>query len=140
VTNRTPAAVDVTLLFINSTYGIHTLFPRTTEDSNRLGPGQQINTLRFPVVPPAGTDHVVAIAVRAQTSTSTSDFSYLEQPDLPQVRRDSHGEQARNSPLGQLLERAMYGAGTTRGTRSADLTDYAVRVLSWQTAAATTTE
>jgi uncharacterized caspase-like protein len=136
VTNRTPVAVDVTLLFINSTYGIQTLFPWTAEDSNRLGPGQQINTLRFPVVPPAGTDHVVAIAVRTQTGTGTIDFSYLQQPSLPQARRDGRGEQARHSPLGQLLERAMYGAGATRGTRSADLTNYAVRLLSWQTVVA----
>jgi hypothetical protein len=140
VTNRTPAAVDVTLLLINSKYGIHTLFPLAAEQSNRLGPGQQITTLRFPVVPPAGIDHVVAIAVRAQPSTSTSDFSYLEQPDLPQVRGDSRGAQARNSPLGQFLERAMYGVGTTRGTRSADLTDYAMRVVSWRTAATVTAE
>ena len=91
VTNPAPAEVDVTLLFISSTYGIKTLFPPTAEYTNRLGPGQSIDTLRFRVRPPAGTDHVVAIAVRTQTSTSSLDFSYLEQPDLPQARRDSRG-------------------------------------------------
>jgi hypothetical protein len=64
-------AVDVTLLFINSSYGVHTLLPSSPDDRNRLGPGQQTdNTLRFAVVPPYGTDHPVAIAVKAQPSTS----------------------------------------------------------------------
>ena len=133
VTNPAPAEVDVTLLFISSTYGIKTLFPPTAEHTNRLGPGQSIDTLRFRVQPPAGTDHVVAIAVRTQTSTSSLDFSYLEQPDLPQARRDSRGAPARNSPLGRLLERAMYGVGPTRGISSTDLHGYAVRLLSWHT-------
>ena len=121
VTNPTLAAVDVTVLFINSAYGIYTLFPPTADHSNRLGPGQQSDTLRFSVEPPAGTDHVVAIAVRAQTGTSYLDFSYLEQPELPQARRNSRGAPAMHSPLGRLLERAMYGAGPTRGLSSTRL-------------------
>ena len=79
--------------------------PTAEHNNNRLGPGQSIDTLRFRVRPPAA-DHVVAIAVRAQTSTSSLDFSYLEQPDLPPARRDNRGAPAGNSPLGRLLERA----------------------------------
>ena len=76
---------------------------------------------------------MVAIAVRAQTSTSSLDFSYLEQPDLPQARRDNRGSSPENSPLGRLLERAMCGVGPTRGISSTDLHGYAVRLLSWHT-------
>jgi hypothetical protein len=140
VTNRTTAAVDVTLLFINSSYGIHTLFPSSPDEPNRLGPGQQRNTVRFTVAPPYGTDHVVAIAIKAQPGTSPLDFSYLEQPELSQVQSTTRGAQARQSPLGRLLEHALYGVGSTRGARDTDLSTYAVRVLSWQTAPAASKE
>jgi S1-C subfamily serine protease len=149
VTNPSRQSVDVTLLFIDSGYGIKAIFPKPgIVDDNRLLPH---DTFRTPLMrvskDTTGLENVVTIAVRAQTEKV--DFSYLEQPTLEQVKGDAPHNRGLNSPLGQLLENAMYGKGSTwgmedtqlndRGMEDAQLNEHVVHLLSWQTIFAPTT-
>ena len=132
ITNPTRYPLDITLLLINSGYGIRTLFPQPgAEYDNRLGPHQQRRTPAFRVVEPFGPEQLVVIAVQA--GAGQADFSYLEQPSLEQALRHASRTSAMQSPLGQLLQHALYGQGQVRGAGKAVLETYTVRLLSWAT-------
>jgi len=127
--NLSSTTVDVTLLFIDSGYGIAPIFPEPGGfDDNRLGPGKTLVTPRMRVTDETvGVEHLVAIAVRA--TRQRVDFSCLAQPTLPTTRAGP--DAAMESPLGRLLERAMYGRGKTRGLKKTELRTHSVRLLSW---------
>lgn len=129
VTNPGRYTVDVTLLFIDSAYGIYAVFPEPgTLDDNRLGPGKTMCTPRIEVTgDTCGPEQLVAIAVRAEKVRQN--FSCLEQPSLERVR----GAESLSSPLGQLLQTALYGSGETRGLRRSQVDNYAIRLLPWMT-------
>jgi hypothetical protein len=132
ITNPTRYPLDVTLLLINSGYGIRTLFPRPgAEQDNRLGPQQHIRTPAFQVVEPFGPEQLVIIAMKA--GAGQADFSYLEQSSLQQALRHATHTSAMQSPLGQLLQYALYGQGQVRGASKAALETYTMRLLSWST-------
>jgi hypothetical protein len=132
IANPMQYPLDITLLLINSGYGIRTLFPRPgAEYDNRLGPQQQRRTPAFRVVEPFGPEQLVVIAMRA--GASQADFSYLEQPSLEQALRHASRASAMQSPLGQLLQHALYAQGQVRGASQAVLETYTMRLLSWAT-------
>lgn len=132
LTNPTPYTLDITLLLINSGYGIRTLFPRLeVGDENRLKPQQQLRTPAFRVVEPFGPEQLVIIATKA--GAGRTDFSSLEQSSLTQALWHAAHAPALRSPVGQLFQRALYGQGQVRGVAKAVLDTYTVRVLSWST-------
>lgn len=129
IRNLGRTSIDISLLFIDSGYGISALFPEPgTIDDNRIAPGQSLNTPRLEVtVDTAGPEQVVALGVR-----STSDrveFSCLEQQSLEKTR----GFPVLESPLGQLLRGAMYGDGGTRGLSRSQSSDHATKLITWRT-------
>jgi len=129
--NTGKTTADVTLLFIDSQYGITALFPRRdAESDSRLARNAEVTTWRMTVTDDTvGLEQVVALAVQA--STPRVDFRYLEQPSL-QIAQTRGGGQG-DSPLQQLLNRAMYGQGTTRGLGDSDIGRHAIRMLTWRT-------
>ena len=137
VENRGLAAADVTLLFVDSAYGILPVFPPAgTHAYNRLEPKETFETEPWEVTATTlGLEHVVLIALKG--SGPTVDFGWLAQPTLERADATvrSGGDPARDfdSPLGVLLQRGMFGAGETRSLSRADARDVALGVLSWQT-------
>lgn len=138
ITNSGRYAADVTLLFVDSAYGIAAVFPeRGTSGDNRLRPGKSLLTPRVTVnAQTTGLEHVVMIAVKTQTEEQPVDFSFLAQPNLQQARlKAPPGQRMRglDSPLGLLLQNALYGEGNQRGLTRELVNDYCIRILSWTT-------
>jgi hypothetical protein len=128
VTNLGRTAVDVTVLFVDSAYGIEAVFPaKGTTSQNRFAPGKtrRLTTATVNAEKSSGWEHMVVIAVRAEGIPI--DFTFLEQPSLPQaVPREA------KTPLGLLLQNACFAQGRTRGVRYQVMEDYTIRVLSWR--------
>lgn len=128
LSNPGKVAIDVTLLYVDSGYGITCLFPVNNE-VNRLEPGEK-------VAPPAilvnskttGQEHLVVIAVRGQGTRV--DFCALEQPTIDRLRNLKRGAV---SPLQQLLETGIYAQGQTRGVgRPDNAVEHAMKLMTWQ--------
>jgi hypothetical protein len=135
--NRGRATLDVTLLFIDSGYGIKAFFPKPSQavsGENRFVP-DQTHRIGPAVVKPTtfGQEHLVVIAVKADRQPI--DFTCLEQPGLEAAReRDvarGAGKEALGSPLGRLLQNAMYGRGKARGMEMVESDNHVLRLLSW---------
>lgn len=142
IKNRSMATVDVTLLFVDSQYGIHVFFPEPglAGDENRLLPGKDAWTPRGRInSQTVGPEHMVAIVVRARGNEMPISFACLAQPTLDQVRAQVRGNPDRSldSPLGQLLQNALFAEGTTRALSRTSLQEHALWLASsWQTEAA----
>ena len=134
LTNRGNETVDVTLLFIDSHYGIEPLFPRPNRASdNRLLPGRSLRLppARINASTSAGLEQLVLIAVAAKGPPV--DFSILAQPSLDlATNRSSDDTGALATPLGKFLKTACYGSGGTRGMDSPDMEDYQVKTIPWR--------
>jgi hypothetical protein len=133
VWNRGKTAVDVTLLFVDSGFGIKPWFPRPgTVGDNRVPPGQSVPGPRARVsATTVGLEHMIAIAVEAQSGQQPIDFSCLAQPTIESIRTRGI-DQPLESPLGRLFKQALYSQGGTRGLDAAEVDRHAVRVISWQ--------
>jgi len=137
VENRGRLPADVTLLFVDSAYGITPVFPAAgTHAYNRLGPKETFETEPWEVTATTlGLEHLVLIAIRG--SGPTADFGWLAQPTLERagaaVRSGGDPTRDLDSPLGVLLQRGIFGAGQTRGLSRQAAEDVALGVLSWQT-------
>ena len=131
-TGATP--VDVTLLFIDSQYGIDAVFPaRDAEADGRLARGAVVTTPRMTInADTLGLEQIVALAVQA--SSIRTDFRYLEQPNL-ELARTRGGARQGASALEQLLNATMYGHGTTRGLAAREVGRHAIRMVTWRTEA-----
>lgn len=142
--NTGKASADVTLLFVDSRYGIQPLFPRVDREAeSRLKPDADVLTGRFNVrADTIGSEQVVAIAVVASPNAPRADFRYLAQPTLEAASATrsagaSTREAMRGGPAGglqRLLDRAMYGSGGTRSLADAEVGRHAVKMLAWKTA------
>ena len=129
VTNRSKCAADVTLLFVDSSFGISAIFPEPgTIDDNRLRPGQVLITPKLEVnADTVGPEQLIVIAVRS--SVQRQDFTALAQESLGQMR----GAPAMQSPLGKLLATAMFEQGTTRGLTRKSGREYRTLMVPWHT-------
>jgi hypothetical protein len=133
VTNRGLTAVDVTLLFVDSAYGITAMFPKAGDrGGNRLGPNQQVVPVRARVTKAAGKEHMVLIAVRAEPDRDAADFTCLAQSSLERARGSAGPTPGLDSPLGKLLQNALFAAGETRGLDTSALESYVVRRVTWE--------
>lgn len=141
MTNRGRYAADVTLLFVDSEYGITVAFPEPgSSGDNRVRPNKSHVTRRMTVnATTTGLEHIVMIAVKIKPDELAMDFSFLGQRNHREARlRATSGEQQRGlaSPLGLLFQNALYGKGKKRGLTRDMANDYSMRVLSWTTLAA----
>ena len=122
--------VDVTLLTIDTAYGIQALFPEQGE-INRLQPGDSVPFTAEVVAESRGLEHVVAIAVKADGEVV--DFTSLTQPSLEKVRtRGGAGNRSLESPLGELLKHAVFAEGKTRGVKRTAVKAHRLQLLTWE--------
>lgn len=136
ITNDGTTTLDVTLLFIDSGYGIAPLFPRrgtASSGENRFRPGQSHLLPPVRVNPKTvGLEHVVVIAVKAEGQPI--DFTCLAQPTLEKAQESATrggGKQPLNSRLGGLLRKALYAQGASRGLDIVEADTQVLRLLSW---------
>jgi CHAT domain-containing protein len=85
VQNKSQYASDVTMLFIDSAYGITILYPEPGA-SNRIGAGNDDWFKGEPDVETVGIERMIIIAVQAKANTMRTDFSFLAQASLPKTR------------------------------------------------------
>lgn len=113
IKNNKPVAVDVTLLFVSSDYGIESVYPYQANDINRIEAGKELAIPGFSIdaSSSAGYERLVMIAVEAEKNSPTSDFTFLSQAALESTRSVRAGK----SSLHGLLEQAGFGQENTRG-------------------------
>jgi hypothetical protein len=134
IANRGRRPVDVTLLFVNSGFGIKAWYPKDG-DFNRLGPDEKIGPpdINFARISTTtiGLEHMVLLAVAAKDAPL--DFTWLAQPTL-QAARDLPGVrgEAFESPLGQLLESAAFAPANARDAEAVEIRQSCIRTLSWK--------
>jgi hypothetical protein len=137
VHNKTESLrLDVTLLVIGSDFEIHPFYPQRGDVGHILEPGQ---TLRTPAPwgeisndPPFGPENLVVIAV--PTSNPPADFTALAQGGLP-LARAAKAREILRSPLGQLLESAMFQSATRGRMNRSVAREHGMRILNWRTEA-----
>ncbi len=134
MTNRSSFDVAVSLLYIDAGYGVQAIYPRAGSGvDNMLTRNGGSHTTRPAKITanPLGNEHVVLVAMPRKAGSQSPDFSFLEQPTL---KRSRGGEDnpAIDSPLGKLLQHAMYGAGHTRGMDTGDAAEANLMLQSWQ--------
>ena len=123
-------AVDVTLLSIDTAYGIEAIFPGQGE-INRLQPGDSVPFTTTVVAKSRGLEHLVAIVVKADREVV--DFTSLAQPSLETVKtRGGPAHSSLDSPLGQLLKHAVFAEGTTRGVKRTAVKAHRLQLLTWE--------
>jgi hypothetical protein len=118
--------IDVALLIVGSDYRITSFYPGWKERGKDIEPGEWVDQESKPYsdAPPFGPEYLVAIAVPAKNRV---DFSALIQPGLKDRGYTD------DSPLAQLLEKALDGFGTRGALERAVIAENAVRVVSWRT-------
>jgi hypothetical protein len=133
VRNEGTTVVDVTLLYLDADYGITSILPRSgTTDTNRIGPNQSLSTVTLEITPAHELEHVIAIAVRAEPQRPHAEFSSLAQDSLERARNIPGSEATLESPFGKLLQNAVFAEGATRGIKTADISRYSIRRLTWR--------
>jgi hypothetical protein len=142
ITNTGTAKADVTLLYIDSGYGINPLYPNPkTGENNRLSPGDSTVVRAGIDGSTVGPESLVMIVTKGVGAVPL-DFTVLAQPTLDNVRKvtprdvkeSGHLDAVKkglDSPLGQMLRRGLYGEGSTRGMKVDEVDDNLVTLLSW---------
>lgn len=133
VVNQGRSAVDVTVLFVDSEFGVSAVFPLPeTITDNRIPPRGEPYVDRFQIEGNTlGREHLVVLAVRGKGPPV--DFSWLAQPSLAQVQSTRGTSNSLTSPLGCLLQDATFGTQQTRGMGRGQAEDVSLTVLSWET-------
>lgn len=130
--NRHHRAVDVTVLFIDSRYGIDVLYPAPGE-TNRVEAGGRIRPLEIAINDDTtGWENVVLLALEAEPQKPVADFGFLAQSRLDATR----GERGGRSDFESLLVEAGFGAGT-RGefrVRPTSSAKSLIQAFGWRTA------
>ncbi|MBY0524642.1 MAG: caspase family protein [Gemmataceae bacterium] len=136
IQNKSKFTVDVSLLFVDASYGIAPYFPEPgVATDNRIAPGATIFSPRARVNDKTtGLEHVVVIVVKSQFEQALN-FGCLAQPSLEKARAVDATQRAPaiDTPLAQLLQHGLYGAGQTRGLTRTTMDDHSLRLISWQT-------
>jgi len=126
--------VDVTLLVVGSDFKIDPFYPGESDVKKSLDAGETRST-PFPwgkisKEPPFGPECLVVLA--APASNPPVDFRVLAQRGLPLARGADVGQSLR-SPLGELLESAMFRTRSRDGLPPSVAQRYGMRVLTWRT-------
>jgi hypothetical protein len=133
--NKSPSLrLDVTLLIVGTDFQISAYYPRAGEVGKSLEPGGTLDTPpphgQIGNEPPFGPESLVVIATPAKNPPV--DFTALAQDGLQRARAADQGHNLR-SPLGELLEYAMYRSGSRRGLSRSFAEQHGMRVLNWRT-------
>jgi hypothetical protein len=123
-----------TILFVDSAYGITGIYPDLGEVVEPLKPGASFTTeMRRLKDKTLGLEQVVVIAVRARGAPV--DFSRLEQPSIEKAKgaKLRGDEDGLDTPLGQMLQSAFYGATKHRGLERVDIDEFSIGRASWNT-------
>jgi hypothetical protein len=143
--NAGKAPLDVTVLFIDSRYGVTAIYPAAGV-MNRLLPGEQENISGTVNADTLGRERMLFIATRAETGMPASNFAYLAHAGVPATVKGGPQESAtRGSLRGEvlavedLLLRAVFGQsaiaqrGFTQDTPTSETV--ILQELPWQVAA-----
>lgn len=132
VHNPNRFAIDVTILYIDSGFGIDPFFPDPSRgEINRIKSGETITlpTIELTADKTFGLENLVVIAIKA-TTKEPIDFSFMAQPTLEKATLTRSTKMPR-SPLESLMENSLYGAGATRGISRAAVDDFTFRIIPW---------
>jgi Caspase domain len=140
IRNVSDNPVDVTVLYVDSAYGVTSLYPKEIDEGNRIVPNGvkglpiEIRTLDAKGrTTTTGTERVIFLATRARTGQQMQSFRFLEQPSLPVAK--SEALQKRGLEAGsliELLEQAVYEP--TRGAPTVlqnQIADSSISVVDW---------
>lgn len=130
VENKSHSAVDVTILFIDSEYGITSMYPAEYGEINRIEAGGNDWLELELYADTIGIERLVIIATEAKSNAMMKDFSFLAQPRLPRTRGSKRN-------LYDLFLEAGFGVQKP-GTRGAKirkgLNQTVIKVFSWKIA------
>lgn len=133
MSNPNDYPIDVTLLYIDATYGVTSLFPMRSEN-NRLQPGDRHSIRVRLTAEPIGVESFLAIAVRGQGQSVA--FNMLTQPSIADIAAVSSmsrdAQRVFQSPLGALLRNATYQSVRGEGVTPPGESDYAMRLYTWE--------
>lgn len=129
INNRHTRPIDVTILLIDSQYGITPLFPQGGED-NRIPAGGEFSptgTIDI-TVDTVGRESLMVIAVEAPPGAERADFGFLAQARLERTRGRGQG-------IVEMLEDIGFATERTRGARMSPQTlgGTAIRLFTWNT-------
>ena len=123
INNSSRAPIDLTILFVDSSFGITTLFP-TRGRTNRISAGSRIDNIGGRITKETlGLEGMIVIASKAETGTAAADFSFLAQKKLARRKNvrsmmgSSQQGPSSKASLEALFAQAAFG-GATRNTRS----------------------
>jgi hypothetical protein len=131
VQNKSQYASDVTMVFIDSAYGITALYPEPGA-SNRIGAGDDDWFKGEPDVETLGIERMIIIAVQAEANTMRTDFSFLAQPRLERTR-DYDKFTADQKDLYDLFAEAGFGSNKKGFKSVKPLTQTVMQIFSWET-------
>jgi hypothetical protein len=130
--------IDVTLLYVESDYGIVGVYPVRGE-TNRVDAGAAL-TIELPPINATtiGVEGVILIATEAEPYQAPANFTFLEQQGLTRLRGEgpeSAAADVTSTTLTALFEDAGFGETTRRGTPQTTaraLSRTAMRLFSWK--------
>ena len=129
IANRSRVDAYITVLFVDSGYGVSCLFPEGPWMDNLVGHGKTVRTKRSLVnTETTGLEHIVVIGVEARGEPI--DFSYLEQATIAVRGESDRGDGGMDSPLGQLLPYLHYPV-RRRGNTPLEMSNYGFDTFSW---------
>lgn len=132
--NKHSRSVDASLLFLDSAFGIASIFPYQQNEVNRIEPqGTQEIVLEL-TADTLGVERLIAVLAEAQPHANMQNFSFLAQSasagiSHSKVRGDLGSE---TSDLHDLFLRAGFSQASERGGKSGLASGRnAIRVFSW---------
>ena len=134
VTNNSDSSVDVSVLFVDSNYGIQSIYPQQEDgalENNWLPSGKSEVVVKGDFdANSLGREYFVVLGVTA--GPSRIEFSSLAQPPIGVAARSNAGpsKQLAKSPLGRILQTALYAKGNFRGNAAADARQHSVKIIS----------
>jgi hypothetical protein len=134
IDNRHTQAVDVTILFIDSQYGITSIFPQSGESNRVVANGQLVPGKVEVNVDTVGRESLLVIVSEAEPGGAPADFSFLQQARLAVTRGAGS---AGAGELQGIMENLGFTPERTRGVRvnKATLDKTAIRLYTWDTRA-----
>lgn len=134
ISNVGGAPVDVTILYIDSSFRITSYYPTASQEllggfNNRLTPGGAAAVREFTINDSTvGLEDVLVIATLAVPGAPPQNFAFLEQEGVSSGVR---GDGAAVSPAARMLGLLGYGVGKRSGEAAEDLATFAVHRVSW---------
>ncbi|MFA7242236.1 MAG: caspase family protein [Sulfuricellaceae bacterium] len=136
--NNHPRPVDVTVLFVDSEYGVSLMHPSYPGDANRIEAAGKNDTLVEVELnaDTLGQESMIMIAVEAEPQALMADFSFLTQTSLDRTRGAGLGGEA-DDGVHELFQQAGFGGTITQRGASKQTTGAigktAIRVFGWRT-------